>query len=99
MKRARLRPISKPVEWKKSWNDPNVEEEGVLFDAATPCATQALRSLTVAIVSAPEMGRVLCRFLGHKLPRRRRPFFLTERFQRCERCGERVALPGRGCMA
>jgi len=103
-----LRPISKPVEWKKSWNDPNVEEEGVLFDAATrrsdaraadgetPCATQALRSLTVPIVSAPEMGRVLCRFLGHKLPRRRRPFFLTERFQRCERCGERVALPGRG---
>jgi hypothetical protein len=41
------------------------------------------------------MRRVICRVLGHKLPRRRRPFFLTERFQRCERCGERVRLKDR----
>lgn len=33
---------------------------------------------------------LLCRVIGHRLPRRKRPFFLTERFQRCERCGERV---------
>jgi hypothetical protein len=36
-----------------------------------------------------------CRLFGHKLPRRKRPFFLTERFQRCERCGARVLLHGR----
>jgi len=30
-----------------------------------------------------------CRVLGHKVPKSRR-FFLTERFQRCVRCGERV---------
>ena len=30
-----------------------------------------------------------CRILGHKVPRAKW-FFLTERFQRCERCGERV---------
>jgi len=41
------------------------------------------------------MRRVICRALGHKLPRRRRPFFLTERYQRCERCGERVRLEDR----
>jgi hypothetical protein len=29
------------------------------------------------------------------LPRRKRPFFLTDRFQRCERCGERVPLKDR----
>jgi NADPH-dependent curcumin reductase CurA len=31
-----------------------------------------------------------CRVLGHKVPKARW-FFLTERFQRCERCGERVS--------
>jgi hypothetical protein len=41
------------------------------------------------------MRHLTCRVLGHKLPRRRRPFFLTERFQRCERCGKRVKLKGR----
>ena len=30
-----------------------------------------------------------CRVLGHKVPKAKW-FFLTERFQRCERCGERV---------
>ena len=30
-----------------------------------------------------------CRLFGHKVPKSRW-FFLTERFQRCERCGERV---------
>ena len=36
-------------------------------------------------------GRVSlrCRLFGHKVPKARW-FFLTERFQRCERCGERV---------
>jgi len=37
-----------------------------------------------------------CRLFGHKVPKSRW-FFLTERFQRCERCGERVpsdAKPG-----
>jgi hypothetical protein len=29
---------------------------------------------------------------GHRVPRRRRPYFLTERFQRCERRGERVLI-------
>jgi hypothetical protein len=41
------------------------------------------------------MRRVLCRIVGHRLPRRRRPFFLTERYQHCERCGARVRLRGR----
>jgi hypothetical protein len=31
-----------------------------------------------------------CRVFGHKVPKARW-FFLTERFQRCDRCGERVA--------
>lgn len=39
--------------------------------------------------------KLRCRILGHKLPRSRRPFFLTERYQRCERCGKRVRLSGR----
>jgi hypothetical protein len=30
-----------------------------------------------------------CRRFGPKVPKSRR-FFLTERFQRCDRCGERV---------
>jgi hypothetical protein len=30
-----------------------------------------------------------CRILGHKVAKAKR-FFLTERFQRCERCGEHV---------
>jgi hypothetical protein len=30
-----------------------------------------------------------CRVFGHKVPKERW-FFLTERFQRCERCGELV---------
>jgi len=29
---------------------------------------------------------------GHRLPKRKRPFFLTERYQRCERCGKRIRL-------
>jgi DNA-directed RNA polymerase subunit RPC12/RpoP len=37
----------------------------------------------------------LCGVIGHKLPRRKRPFFLIDRFQRCERCGDRVLLKGR----
>jgi hypothetical protein len=39
--------------------------------------------------------KLRCRLLGHRLPRSRRPFFLTERYQRCERCGKRVRLRGR----
>jgi len=43
---------------------------------------------------SPRMLRLslslVCRVFGHRLPRSKRPFFLTERFQRCERCGERV---------
>ena len=38
---------------------------------------------------------VLCRVVGHRLPRRKRPFFITEHFQRCERCGERVLIRDR----
>jgi len=30
-----------------------------------------------------------CKVFGHKVPKAKR-FFLTERSQRCERCGERV---------
>jgi hypothetical protein len=41
------------------------------------------------------MRELLCKVLGHKLPRRKRPFFLIERYQRCERCGTRVRLRGR----
>jgi hypothetical protein len=41
------------------------------------------------------MKRILCRVVGHRLPRRKRPFFLIERYQRCERCGERVRLKDR----
>jgi hypothetical protein len=41
------------------------------------------------------MKRIRCRVLGHRLPRRKRPFFLIERYQRCERCGERVRLKDR----
>ena len=41
------------------------------------------------------MRRMLCNVLGHKLPRRKRPFFLIERYQPCSRCGERVRLKGR----
>ena len=41
------------------------------------------------------MKRVLCGVLGHRLPRRKRPFFLTDRHQRCERCGKRVRLKDR----
>ena len=39
--------------------------------------------------------KLRCRLFGHRLPRRRRPFFLTERYQRCERCGKRVRLRNR----
>jgi Prophage protein (DUF1660) len=39
--------------------------------------------------------KLRCRIFGHRLPRSRRPFFLTERYQRCERCGKRVRLRGR----
>jgi DNA-directed RNA polymerase subunit RPC12/RpoP len=35
-----------------------------------------------------------CRILGHKVSRTRR-FFLTERFLRCERCGQRVTVKSR----
>jgi hypothetical protein len=41
------------------------------------------------------MKRVLCRIAGHKLPRRKRPFFLTDRYQRCDRCGKRIRLKDR----
>lgn len=41
------------------------------------------------------MKRILCRVVGHRLPRRKRPFFLTDRHQRCERCGKRVRLKDR----
>ena len=43
----------------------------------------------------PGRVKLRCRLLGHRLPRRRRPFFLTERYQRCERCGKRIRLRGR----
>jgi hypothetical protein len=33
--------------------------------------------------------KLRCRLLGHKVPKSRW-FFLTERWQRCERCGARV---------
>jgi hypothetical protein len=36
--------------------------------------------------------RGACRVFGHRLPRWKRPFFLTERVRRCERCGERVLV-------
>ena len=36
------------------------------------------------------MKHVVCRVLGHRLPRRKRPFFLTDRYQRCERCGKNL---------
>ena len=39
--------------------------------------------------------KLRCRVFGHRLPRRRRPFFLTERYQRCERCGRRMRLKDR----
>ena len=35
------------------------------------------------------MKRWRCRVFGHKVSKSRR-FFLTERSQRCDRCGERV---------
>jgi hypothetical protein len=35
------------------------------------------------------MSSLRCRVFGHKVPKARW-FFLTERFQLCERCGERV---------
>jgi hypothetical protein len=35
---------------------------------------------------------MVCAAIGHRLPRRGRPFFLAERFQRCERCGELVLV-------
>jgi hypothetical protein len=34
---------------------------------------------------------LVCKLLGHKVSKTRR-FFLTERFARCERCGERVSV-------
>jgi hypothetical protein len=34
----------------------------------------------------------MCDIFGHRLSRRRRPFFLIERYQRCERCEAQVAL-------
>lgn len=42
------------------------------------------------------MAPLRCRVLGHKLPRRKRPFFLTERFQRCDRCGARIRIKTTG---
>ncbi|HJU47146.1 MAG TPA: hypothetical protein VJ689_03370 [Gaiellaceae bacterium] len=35
-----------------------------------------------------------CKLLGHRISRSRR-FFVTERLQRCERCGKRVRLRDR----
>jgi hypothetical protein len=107
MKRTRFRPISNPLEWKKSCTDPNVDDEGGVVDPDTRLQMPAratkkhVHEGSGSCSACPDsvraaMRSVLCRFLGHKLPRRRRPFFLTERFQRCERCGERVALRDRG---
>jgi DNA-directed RNA polymerase subunit RPC12/RpoP len=39
--------------------------------------------------------KVLCRLLGHKLPGGKRSFIIPERYQRCERCGERVLVKSR----
>ncbi|MGH3033226.1 MAG: hypothetical protein ACRDON_01550 [Gaiellaceae bacterium] len=37
--------------------------------------------------------KLMCRVLGHRLPRRKRPFFLLEPpLQRCERCGKRALV-------
>jgi len=36
------------------------------------------------------MSNWRCRVFGHKVPKAKR-FFLTERFQRCERCGAHVS--------
>jgi hypothetical protein len=33
-------------------------------------------------------------YLGHRLPRRGKPFFLTENFERRQRCGRRVLIRG-----
>lgn len=38
---------------------------------------------------------IRCRLFGHKVPKSRW-FFLTERRQRCERCGKRVRGRERG---
>ena len=40
--------------------------------------------------AAPSMS-LRCRLFGHKVPAWRR-FLLTERYQRCERCGNRVLV-------
>jgi len=34
----------------------------------------------------------MCDVFGHRVPRRRRPFFLTDRYQRCERCRSQIAI-------
>ncbi|HZG35971.1 MAG TPA: hypothetical protein VEY87_08995 [Gaiellaceae bacterium] len=36
------------------------------------------------------MARLVCRVVGHKIPRHRR-FFVVGLFARCDRCGARVA--------
>ena len=38
---------------------------------------------------------LICDVFGHRLPRRHRPFFLTERYQQCERCNAQVPLKRR----
>ena len=66
-------------------------------------ASRTRRSAFLGLLRGENIGKMLvkvgpggvklrCRVFGHKLPRRRRPFFLTERYQRCERCGRRVRL-------
>ena len=39
--------------------------------------------------------KLLCRLLGHKLPDRKQPYLISERYRRCERCGERVLTTAR----
>jgi hypothetical protein len=41
-------------------------------------------------VRARSLRLFICDVFGHRVPRRRRPFFFTERYQRCARCGSQV---------
>ena len=53
--------------------------------------------MTVSIETETRLARSVglrCRLFGHKVPGWKR-FFLTERYQRCERCGERVLVRSR----
>ena len=39
--------------------------------------------------------KLLCRLLGHKLPRPSGRFLASDRLRRCERCGQRVPSSNR----